>query len=149
MASETTDPVPTEGPVSDGPYSWEDGITAEVVSVVASPYENLDEPANDTELRVTIAFSNNGTDVYQFGPDPNGLDSGPSTDLFYGANRYQAQSYYNDQNNLPTQLQPGTAAEWVALFYVPAGETGTLALSVTPDEAHEQWTFAGVEALVS
>src|SRR4051794_13164900 len=76
-----------EGPVSDGPHEWSDGLAAEIVAVGTGPAQTVDDPALDTEVRVTVELTNTGSDVVSFGTDPNGLDAGPDDELFYGVNR--------------------------------------------------------------
>lgn len=56
--------------------------------------------------------------------------------------------WFNDSNNLPTQLAPGTSATWVSVFSLPGSELGTLAYSISPTDAHEPWTFTSVETLL-
>jgi hypothetical protein len=137
-----------EGPVSEGPHQWPDGLAAEVVTVESRPAETVDDPALDTEVRVTVQLTNTGSEVVSLGADPNGLDAGPDDELFYGGNRYEAQGWYNDANNLPTQLAPGTSASWVSVFTLPGTELGVLAYSFSPTDAHGPWTFTELESLL-
>jgi hypothetical protein len=147
VASE--EPAVTEGPVTE-PAAFPGDLTAEVVGVSTAGEADSDNPANDTRVLVTVRFTNNGSDTFAWSSDPNGLDAGPDADLFFGENRFEAQGYYNDQNQLPTQLVPGTSADWTGLYYMPGAELDTLALAVSPERGmFEPWTFTGVEALVT
>lgn len=138
---------PLEGPVTE-PFEWADGVTAQVIDVVTTAESSADNPADDTRVEVIVRFTNRGDDVFMWLGDPNALDAGPDADLLYGVNRTIAQSYYYDGNRLPTQLQPGTSAEWTSLHYMPGSELGTLAFSVAPAEGYVPYTFTGVETLV-
>lgn len=139
---------PAEGPAADGPYTWPDGITAAIISIETAPAVEPDDPAEDTEVRVTVEFGNEGTDTLSFGDNPNMVDAGPVVDLLYGANRTRAHGWYYDDNNLPTQLTPGTSAQWTALFTMPGSELGELAVTVAPDDTHAPWIFTEAETLV-
>jgi hypothetical protein len=137
-----------EGPVTE-PATFPGDLTAEVVDITTAAEADFDDPANDTRVLVTVRFTNSGSETFAWSSDPNGLDAGPDGDLFYGENRFPAHAYYNDQNKLPTQLVPGSSAEWTGLFYMPGAELGTLAFSVSPERGiFEPWTFTGVESLV-
>lgn len=138
-----------EVPAGDGAYEWPDGATATVIAVTASPARGQSEnPADDTRVEVVVEFGNTGAEMVAFGPAPNTIDAGPPVDLLYGANRTEAQGWFVD-NNLPTQLTPGTTARWVAEFTAPGDELGTMAVTVAPTLGHQPVTFTGVETLVS
>jgi hypothetical protein len=138
-----------EGPVTE-PGTFPGDLTAEVVDVTTAAEADPYDPANDTRVLVTVRFTNTGTEVFAWSSDPNVIDAGPDGDLLYGENRFPAHAYYNDQNNLPTQLVPGSSAEWTGLFYMPGAELGTLAVSVSPERGTFQpWTFTGVETLAA
>lgn len=142
----TTEPEPVEGPATE-PHAWLDGVTARVVSVQARPAVQPENPADDTEVTVTVEFGNQGTQPLSFGEQPNTVDAGPHTGLLYGANRTQAQGWFYGDNNLPTRLTPGTTATWVATFTMPGSETDELAVTVAPTDAHPPWTFTDAETL--
>lgn len=136
-----------EGPVSSGPHAWPDGVTAAVVSVTSSPAVAPEIPAEDTDVIVVVEFGNQGATTLSFGESPNQVDAGPAVALLYGANRTSAHQWYYEANTLPTQLTPGTTARWTASFTMPGAELGTLAVTVSPTDAHPPWTFTGAETL--
>lgn len=148
-AAETEPPAPepVEGSATEA-HAWPDGVTARVVSVTATPAVEPENPVDDTEVKVTVEFGNQGAAPVEFGAEPNTIDAGPHVGLLYGVNRTQAQSWFYGDNQLPTRLTPDTAAMWTATFTAPGAELGELAVSVTPTQEHPAWTFTGVEKIL-
>lgn len=143
---------PVEGPVSDGPHQWDDGMAAEIVSVTAEADPEYDNPANDTHVLMTVRFTNNGTATFDWGGDPNVVfEGGPDGALLYGINRMPASGYrYDGENDLPRQLVPGTSADKIFSAYMPGTELGTLAFEVVPvwNGPYTPFTFTGVDQLL-
>ncbi len=110
-----------------------------------------DQPDHDMEIRVTVKLTNSGTENVPL----DGSYGGPISDqLFYGQNRYEAQGWMAMDNakssdTLPQRLVPGTSAEYVGVFSLPAAEADRLAFSYSPDPAvYPTHTFTDVETLL-
>jgi hypothetical protein len=134
-------------------YAWPDGLAVEVVEVTTEAEPESDESANDTHVLVTVRFTNTGEDPFVWGADAGSIGaSGPEVTLLYGANQYEASQYSPDvRSELPRQLLPGTSADWLSSFYMPAAELDTLVLAVSPawDRTdHAPVTVTGVEQLL-
>ncbi len=129
---------------------YPDGMRSEIVSVsTQAPSMGNNDPAEDTEVLVTVRLSNIGSQTLPLWPDGS-IDYGET--LLYGANRYTATRWFSDQGgteDAPQQLVPGTDVDIVSTFTLPGSELGTLAFTTNPNsQVYTAYTFTDVQTLL-
>lgn len=134
--------------------TWENGLSAKIVSVIATPTQSssLAEKGQDTEVRITVELSNGGTEAFVFSNPLQG-PNGPRDTLFYGQNLYEAQGWANPDSGmekLPKRLAPGTSATFTGIWGLAAKDLQVLTYTFNPDHGNLlEGTFTGVESLIA
>lgn len=147
-------PVRHEGSVTtkDGSFvKYPNGLTVRLTKVTTKPASRQDPDYHpgDVEVWVTESLSNQGG-----APVSLTSDLYFQTQLYYGANRYQADGFASfdnphDSMNLPQRLVPGTSALVTSSYTMPKSQLGTLAFEVNPDaQKYTSYTFTDVQTLL-
>ena len=148
-AAEPTEEAPVEsgGPATE-PASYPGGVTAQLISVEASPAEPWvaeDIPGHDTWVRIEMRLSSE-TEL-PLTVDPMG-GTGARGVLLYGRNLTEANAWATEQET-PTRITPDSPVTLIAEFSLPADGLEELVFVYTPEtETEPTHRFTGVEQLL-